>query len=111
MLLLHKSLPKPLNFWATNFHAVVNEYECEGCGNCEDRCQVNVVKVSDKKQNAVVNKDRCLGCGVHVSSCPSEAIYLKKNSIELRPPETRKELNDIIMKNKKGVMGKRALTG
>lgn len=111
MLLLHKSLPKPLNFWATNFHAVVKENECEGCGNCEDRCQVNAVKVSEKGQYAVVNQDRCLGCGVCVSSCPNEAIYLKKNSIELTPPQTREELNDIIMTNKKGAFGKWALTG
>ena len=111
MLTLHKNLPKPLNFWATNYHAVVNENECEGCGNCEDSCQVNAVKVSEKENYAVVNLDRCLGCGVCVSNCPNEAIYLKKKPAEIIPPRTKEELNDIIMKNKKGKFGKFLLTG
>ncbi|MEE8432821.1 MAG: 4Fe-4S ferredoxin, partial [Candidatus Desulfatibia sp.] len=34
MLGLHKNLPKPLDFWATNFHAVVDKKTCQGCGNC-----------------------------------------------------------------------------
>ncbi|MEJ2097347.1 MAG: 4Fe-4S binding protein [Deltaproteobacteria bacterium] len=111
MLTLHKNLPKPLNFWATNYHAVVNENECEGCGNCEDSCQVNAVTVSEKENYAVVNLDRCLGCGVCVSNCPNEAIYLKKKPIEIVPPQTKEELNDIIMKKKKGKLGKFLLTG
>lgn len=111
MLTLHKNLPKPLNFWATNFHAVVNKNECEGCGNCEESCQVDAVKVSEKENHAVVNLDRCLGCGVCVANCPNEAISLKKKPIEVIPPQTREELNDIIMEKKKGKFGKFLLTG
>lgn len=110
MLDLHKHLPKPLDFWATNFHAVVDKNTCLGCGHCEESCQVNAVSVSVKKY-AVVNLDRCLGCGVCVSSCPTESITLLKKSTEVIPPQTREELIDIIMDRKKGRLGKLILTG
>jgi Pyruvate/2-oxoacid:ferredoxin oxidoreductase delta subunit len=111
MLNIHKSLPKPLDFWATNFHAVVDKDTCEGCGNCEESCQVSAVRVSEKEQYAVVNLDRCLGCGVCVSNCPAEAISLLKIPAEVIPPQTREELFDIIIASKKGRLGKLMLTG
>jgi len=111
MLDLHKNLPKPLDFWATNFHAVVDKKTCEGCGNCEESCQVGAVSVSEKEQYAVVNLDRCLGCGVCVSNCPTESISLLKKPTEVIPPQTREELVDIIMDRKKGRFGKLMLTG
>jgi len=111
MLDMHKNLPKPLDFWATNFHAVVDKNTCEGCGNCEESCQVGAVSVSEKEQYAVVNLDRCLGCGVCVSNCPTESISLLKKPAEVIPPQTREELIDIIMERKKGRFGKLMLTG
>ena len=111
MLDLHKNLPKPLDFWATNFHAVVDKNTCEGCGVCEESCQVDAVNVSEKEQYAVVNLDRCLGCGVCVSNCPIESISLLKKPTEVVPPRTREELFDIIMDKKKGKLGKLILTG
>jgi len=111
MLDLHKNLPKPLDFWATNFHAVVDKQTCEGCGNCEESCQVGAVSVSEKEPYAVVNLDRCLGCGVCVSNCPTESISLLKKPTEVIPPQTREELVDIIMDRKKGRFGKLMLTG
>jgi len=111
MLDLHKNLPKPLDFWATNFHAVVDKNTCEGCGNCEESCQVGAVSVSEKEQYAVVNLDRCLGCGVCVTNCPTESISLLKKPTEVIPPQTREELIDIIMDRKKGRFGKLVLTG
>jgi len=111
MLSMHKHLPKPLDFWATNFHAVVDKNTCEGCGNCEESCQVGAVSVSEKEQYAVVNLDRCLGCGVCVSNCPTESISLLKKPAQVIPPQTREELIDIIMASKKGKLGKLMLTG
>lgn len=111
MLRLHKDLPKPLDFWATNFHAVVDSGTCAGCGNCEERCQVAAVKVCEKERLAVVNRDRCIGCGICVSSCPTESISLLKNPVETIPPKTREELFDILMDKKKGKLGKWVLTG
>lgn len=111
MLRTHKALPKPLDFWASNFYAAVDRDTCAGCGNCEKRCQVNAVRVFAKKQPAVVDLNRCLGCGVCIPDCPTESITLLKKSIELKPPQTHEELREIIMAGKKGRLGKLNLTG
>ena len=100
-----------MNFWATNFHAVVNKNTCEGCSKCEESCQVAAVSVSEKEPYAVVNMNRCFGCGVCVSNCPTESIFLLKKPIEVMPPQTREELFDIIMDRKKGRFGKLMLKG
>jgi formate hydrogenlyase subunit 6/NADH:ubiquinone oxidoreductase subunit I len=110
MLNIHKKLPAPLNFWASNYYALVNLEDCVGCGICEQRCQVAAVTVSDKKY-AAVNLNRCLGCGLCVSTCPNEAITLQKKETEIKPPATREELHEIIMANKKGKWEKVKLTG
>lgn len=111
MLRTHKILPKPLDFWASNFYAKVNRDTCEGCGACEKRCQVAAIRVAGKKQPAAVNLDRCLGCGVCVPSCPTQSITLVKKPREVRPPQTREDLNEIIMAGKKGRLGKLKLKG
>jgi Pyruvate/2-oxoacid:ferredoxin oxidoreductase delta subunit len=110
MLSVHKFLPKPLDFWAANFHAVVERDTCEGCGACEKRCQVEAVSVSEKNQPAKVNLDRCIGCGVCVPNCPTQSITLVKNPAEIRPPQTREDLHEIIMAGKNGRLGKLKLT-
>lgn len=106
MLGVHKSLPKPLDFWASNFQAAVDRQTCEGCGTCEKRCQVGAVSVSEEKQVAVVDLNRCLGCGVCVPTCPTKSITLVKKPDEVRPPQTREDLHEIIMAGKKGRLGK-----
>ncbi len=111
MLRTHQILPKPLDFWASNFFAKVDKNTCEGCGACENRCQVGAVIVSAKKQPAVVNLDRCLGCGVCVPNCPTQSIILVKKLSEVRPPLTREDLHEILMTGKKGRLGKLGLTG
>ena len=111
MLSIHKSLPKPLDFWFSNFQASVDTEVCIGCGSCKESCQVGAVAVSEQEQYAVVNLDRCLGCGVCIADCPTEAIALLKKTTEVIPPQTREELYDIIMDKKKGKFGKALLTG
>ncbi len=111
MLRTQQSLPKPLDFWTANFYAAVDRDTCEGCGVCVKRCQVGAVSVSQKKQPAVVNQDRCLGCGVCVPACPAQSIALVKKPTEVKPPQTREDLHDIIMAGKKGRLGKLKLTG
>jgi len=111
MLDLHKNLPKPLDYWASNFQAMVDTSTCEGCGTCEEWCQVGAVSVSEKIHQAVVDLNRCLGCGVCVSNCPTESLSLFKKPAEVRPPQTREDLYEIIMAKKKGRLGKLKLTG
>lgn len=111
MLRIHRSLPKPLDFWASNFQAVVDASACDGCGVCEKRCQVRAVSVSGKKEPAVVDLNRCIGCGLCVPACPKKAISIHKKAVETKPPQTKDELYDIIMAKKKGKLGKLKLTG
>jgi len=111
MLSIHKKLPRPLDFWASNFQAKVDSHACIGCGICAKRCPVEAVSVPVKKQPAVVDLNRCIGCGVCVTPCPEKAISLFKKPVEVKPPETREDLYDMIMDNKKGTLGKLKLTG
>jgi NAD-dependent dihydropyrimidine dehydrogenase PreA subunit len=111
MLGIHQDLPKPLDFWVSNFYAAVDKDTCEGCGACVKRCQVNSVSVPAKKQPAVVDHDRCIGCGVCVPTCPTKSIALVKKPAELQPPQTREDLHEIIMAGKKGRLEKLKLAG
>jgi NAD-dependent dihydropyrimidine dehydrogenase PreA subunit len=111
ILRTHQILPKPMEFWASNFYAAVDRLTCEGCGACVKRCQVGAVRVSGKKQPAVVDRDRCIGCGVCVPACPAQSIILVKKPAEVRPPQTREDLHEIIAAGRKGRLGKLKLTG
>jgi electron transport complex protein RnfB len=111
MLSMHKSLPKPVDFWASNYYAVVDTRLCNGCGNCAKRCHVKAAVVSEKKQQTVIDLNRCIGCGVCIPTCPQKALTLQKKSTETKPPQTREDLYDIIMNHKKGPVGKFKMTG
>jgi Na+-translocating ferredoxin:NAD+ oxidoreductase subunit B len=111
MLSMHKSLPKPVDFWASNYYAAVDTDGCNGCGNCEKRCHVGAARVSEQKQKTSVDLNRCIGCGLCIPTCPQQAISLKKKPKEVRPPQTRDDLYDIIMSHKKGRFGKLKITG
>jgi Na+-translocating ferredoxin:NAD+ oxidoreductase subunit B len=111
MLRTHQSLPKPMEFWASNFYAAVDRATCEGCGACVRRCQVGAVSLAGKKQPAVVDRDRCIGCGVCVPACPAQSITLMKKPAEVQPPNTREDLHEIMAAGKKGRLGKLKLAG
>jgi NAD-dependent dihydropyrimidine dehydrogenase PreA subunit len=106
MLRVHKILPKPTGFWATNYYASVDTELCTGCGACVETCQVNAAHIDRNLGVCVMNLDRCLGCGNCVSSCPSEAIRLVKKDNEVVPPENLEDLYETIMAHKKGTFGK-----
>jgi Pyruvate/2-oxoacid:ferredoxin oxidoreductase delta subunit len=111
MLGMHQQLPKPLDYWVSNFHSAVNVSVCDGCGACQKRCQIGAITISAKGQPAVVNLDRCVGCGVCVSTCSKKAMFLVKRPRETAPPKTREELFDIIMANKKNMLGRWGVVG
>jgi Pyruvate/2-oxoacid:ferredoxin oxidoreductase delta subunit len=111
MLTMHKSLPKPVDFWAFNYYAVADTDLCNGCGNCEKRCQVGAARVSERKQKTSVDLNRCIGCGLCVPTCPQKAMALKRRHSEARPPQTRDDLYDMIMSHKKGWFGKQKIKG
>jgi electron transport complex protein RnfB len=106
MLGIQKMLPRPVDFWAANYYAVVNAEACNGCGTCVKRCQVNAVKMDAKAGIARINLDRCIGCGNCVTSCPSGALSLVKKEKPTTPPADAGNLYKIIGDNKPGTLGK-----
>jgi Na+-translocating ferredoxin:NAD+ oxidoreductase RNF subunit RnfB len=106
MLSVHRILPKPVDFWSTNYYASVDPESCTGCETCVERCQVDAISIEKHLGASTVNLDRCLGCGNCIPTCPSQAISLVKKEKEVSPPENWEELYDIIMANKKGRFGK-----
>ena len=75
-----KNYPKPASLASTPFFAEANTGFCEGCGVCEDRCQMEAIQLVDEKASVVI--DRCIGCGLCVSTCPTGSMTL------VRKPES-----------------------
>jgi ferredoxin len=84
--------PSPLEKIISNYFAVVDPEACSGCATCEDRCQMDAIKVNGLDV-AEVDLLRCIGCGLCVSTCPSDALSLSPKSASERsdPPETGKD--------------------
>jgi len=105
---MQKRLPHPADFWTHDFHAEVIMDLCIGCGICEKKCNVNAIKVKDKK--AIVNLTRCIGCGICVASCNQEAIELVPVKDPKEIPKTYDDFYESIYKHKKGPL-RRLLMG
>jgi len=106
MLRVHKMLPRPVDFWATNYYASVDTETCTGCGLCVERCQVNALAIDEGHSVSSINLARCIGCGNCVSSCLSQALSLVKKEKEVVPPLDTQDLYRVIMANKKGKLGR-----
>jgi len=111
MLGMLKSLPIPVDFWASNYYAAADTAACNGCGACEKRCQVGAARVCEPKHKTSVDLNRCVGCGLCIPSCPQNAMSLQKKPQEVKPPPTRDELYEIIMSHRKGWFGKLKTAG
>jgi electron transport complex protein RnfB len=111
MLGMQKTLPKPVDFWATNYYAAVDPENCTGCRTCVERCQVNAVRIDEKAGVAKINLDRCIGCGNCVATCPSGALSLVKKKKETIPPQDMESLYKTIAESKPGALGKIKLMG
>jgi len=72
-----KTHPKPAEKVLTNYYAAVDRDECSGCAICEDRCQMEAIKLGADNV-AEVNRDRCIGCGLCTTTCPDEAVHLRR---------------------------------
>jgi len=109
MLSIQKELPRPLDFWAANFYAVMDMDQCTLCGLCAKKCQVDAIFVKKKNKKIVsirLNTKKCIGCGNCVAACKFGAVSLVKKDKEAVPPKTFEELNETLMKNKKGTWDK-----
>ena len=94
-----KKFPRPVEFFASNHRARVDQERCNACEACADRCQLGAIAVADGI--ARVNLDRCIGCGNCVVSCSVQAIQLEKADTEKQPPRSTSALYLSILSNKK----------
>jgi len=100
MLGMQKMLPRPLDFWTSNYFAEVDPEICTGCETCIDACQVDAMKFNEDEGISYVDLDRCIGCGNCVPVCPDEAIMLLQKESAPTLPRTVDDLYDTIMANK-----------
>jgi len=83
-----------------NYYAVVEAEECNGCGICEQRCQVGACSVAGDV--AAVDLEKCIGCGLCATGCPSEAVKLmRKPEAEIaNPPADYKSWEQARLRNR-----------
>lgn len=79
-MLQHRGLKTIAN---SNFISAVEPDSCNGCGECEEICQLGAISMTE--EIATVNQEYCIGCGNCVSVCPTESLSMSRCS-ELEPP-------------------------
>lgn len=97
-----KKYPKPVDYYVSNYYAQVNLDLCKGCGLCAKKCQLEAIKMDNKK--AKIDLNRCIGCGVCVHNCNHNAIQLIKKRKKQTPPRSLLALNMRILRKKKGFL-------
>jgi Fe-S-cluster-containing hydrogenase component 2 len=85
-----KRLPRPVDFFSTNFYAAADGEVCESCEMCETRCQMDAIASVEGK--VVVDRARCIGCALCISTCPSGALRLEAVEHPKEPPDDTKAL-------------------
>jgi Fe-S-cluster-containing hydrogenase component 2 len=90
-----KRHPKPAETIASPFVAALDVALCEGCGTCEDRCQMEAIYLDNG--HAALDLDRCIGCGLCVPSCPAAAVRLRRKP-EAEQPYVPKDLADTLIR-------------
>jgi formate hydrogenlyase subunit 6/NADH:ubiquinone oxidoreductase subunit I len=98
-----KMLPKPADFFQSDFMAVVDRDKCQACGTCATRCQMDAIAVDDGPP--MVAEERCIGCGLCVTTCPSEAMSLGTKVRRPPPPKDTTALYAQIFKERYGPLG------
>jgi len=74
------------------YYAEIDPEACAACGTCADeRCQVYAIEEGADAYRVI--KEKCIGCGLCVSTCPSEAIQLKRKQPDeiVLPPKDEME--------------------
>ncbi len=95
-----KPLDNPVQYFATNYFAVVKDDLCIGCSRCKQRCQMDAIQIVDKK--SIVDLSRCIGCGLCVTTCPKDAIVLERKAKVKIPPKYSSQLYLSILRKKIG---------
>jgi electron transport complex protein RnfB len=98
-----KKLPRPAEYFDTNYFAQVDGELCTECETCADRCQMEAISYVDGVSS--VDLLRCIGCGLCVTTCPSGAIQLYPKAETRMPPKTQDALYRKILMERFGVLG------
>jgi len=92
--------PRPAEVVFSNYVAVHDEDECNGCGTCLDRCQVAALTMTED-DIAALDVTRCIGCGLCVTTCESEALTLQRkpeDQIRVPPENSLQQMMTLAMK-------------
>jgi electron transport complex protein RnfB len=98
-----KKLPRPADYFRTNYYAEAEAARCEVCGACVPRCQMEAIQADDGPPR--VDRTRCIGCGLCVTTCPSEAMRLVKKEAEVTPPKDMIALYGRMFRERYGAWG------
>lgn len=98
-----KKLPRPAEYFDTNYLAQVDPELCTECETCSDRCQMEAISYVDGVSS--VDLLRCIGCGLCVTTCPSGAIQLYRKEEAKTPPKTQDALYLRILMERYGLLG------
>ena len=90
-----KNAATPSRGAISGFIMMVDEEKCMGCGDCIDRCPMEILSIQD--DIVVRDADRCIGCGLCVSACPTEALRMEPREQQSIPPWDRQSLNAALM--------------
>jgi MinD superfamily P-loop ATPase len=98
-----KMLPRPAEYFDTNYYAEVNADLCTECGTCSDRCGMEAITYDEGV--ATVDLHRCIGCALCVSTCPDGAIQLFEKDATKTPPKNQDALYLKILMERYGPLG------
>ncbi len=78
-----------------DWHPMMNEEKCSGCGLCVTTCGRGVYKFDyDSKKAKIVNPNSCMvACQTCSNLCPTKAIFFAKGD------KTREKVQKILKKN------------
>jgi NAD-dependent dihydropyrimidine dehydrogenase PreA subunit len=97
-----KTMPRPVDFAASNYFARFNPETCTGCRTCVKRCQMEAILFDEKaKKTTGINDRRCIGCGLCVPTCKAGSISLVKKDDEFIPPRNLDELTTTSCRTRK----------
>jgi Na+-translocating ferredoxin:NAD+ oxidoreductase subunit B len=101
---------KPGRVVSSPFLARLDVSECKGCGLCVKRCQMEAIRVAEKK--AFLDVDRCIGCGLCVSTCPTHSLSLTRKPAAEQADIPKDHIKSVIkLARARGKLGIAELVG
>lgn len=97
-----KKLDHPSCVVSSNFHALIDNDNCEGCGECMEICPMDAITMNQELIIAQLDIKRCIGCGLCSNVCPFDAVTLTDKKIQdrIEPPANIVETYMTIAKEK-----------